>query len=123
MLDLHELAAGKVAALLARSACRDLFDTCVLLGSAELDRAKLRLGFVVYGGCNRKDWREVSPAGVTAQPRSVWTELAPMLRADLAPGRADPAMQATIGAHPMLRWKTRNVRERRGAAADPEDER
>jgi hypothetical protein len=42
VLDLHELAAGKLAALLARSAERDIFDAHRLLGAPDLDRAKLR---------------------------------------------------------------------------------
>ena len=55
LLDLHELAAGKLAALLARSAIRDVFDAHAILGAPGLDTARLRLGFVVYGGINRKD--------------------------------------------------------------------
>ena len=48
VLDIHELAAGKMAALLARSACRDLFDVREILSRKDLDVTKLRLGFVVY---------------------------------------------------------------------------
>jgi len=87
VLDLHELTAGKLAALLVRSASRDIFDGHALLGTPGLDVAKLRLGFVVYGGINRKDWRTASPADVTANPNEVQMELVPMLRADLAPTR------------------------------------
>ena len=87
VLDLHELTAGKMAALLARSACRDVFDAHALLATPGLDVAKLRLGFVVYGGINRKDWRRVSADDVTADVNEVRMELIPMLRSDLAPGR------------------------------------
>ena len=55
VLELHELVAGKLAALFSRSASRDLFDTRALLRDARLDWERLRLGFVVYGGINRKD--------------------------------------------------------------------
>ena len=55
LLDLHELAAGKLAALLARQASRDLFDAHLLLTRQALDAERLRLGFVVYGAMNRKD--------------------------------------------------------------------
>ncbi len=48
VLDLHELAAGKLAALFGRTACRDLFDVRELLRSATIDRERLRLAFVVY---------------------------------------------------------------------------
>jgi hypothetical protein len=91
VLDLHELAAGKLAALLARSAERDIFDAHRLLGAPDLDRAKLRLAFVVYGGINRKDWRSASVADVKGDVESAWSGLVPMLRKDLAPSRRDVA--------------------------------
>ena len=34
------------------------------LERSDLDHDKLRLGFVVYGACNRLDWRSVSPADI-----------------------------------------------------------
>lgn len=91
ILDLHELAAGKLAALLARSASRDVFDARALLAAPGLDPVRLRLGFVVYGGVNRRDWRTVSVADVQADPDEVRVSLLPMLRADLAPARDDVA--------------------------------
>ena len=45
LLDYHEIAAGKLAALLARHASRDLFDAHLLLAT-ELDPSLLRIGFV-----------------------------------------------------------------------------
>lgn len=89
VLDPHELAAGKLAALLARSANRDIFDAHRLLASPDLDHARLRLGFVVYGGMNRKDWRTVSPDDVKGDLADAPRDLVPMLRADLAPARRD----------------------------------
>lgn len=80
LLDLHELAAGKLAALVARSASRDVFDACELLRRDDLDRAKLRVGFVVYGGANRKDWRTVSIDDVKIDPGELTGQLVPMLR-------------------------------------------
>ena len=94
VLDLHELTAGKLAALLARSASRDVFDAHALLVTPGLDAARLRLGFVVYGGINRMDWRTVSTADVTADVNEVQTGLVPMLRADRAPARRDVAAWA-----------------------------
>lgn len=161
VLDLHELTAGKLAALLARSASRDVFDAHALLATPGLDAAKLRLGFVVYGGINRKDWRTVSIADVTVDANEAQMELVPMLRADRAPAKrgvaawaeklvtecrerlllvlplndqeleflrllndrgeivpeqltADPAIQATVRAHPGLQWKALNVRKHHG---------
>jgi len=60
VLDIHELAAGKLAALLSRKQSRDLFDSHRLLKSDLLERERLRLAFVVYGAMNRKDWRTVT---------------------------------------------------------------
>ncbi len=87
VLDIHELAAGKLAALFARAASRDVFDVHELLGATSVDRTKLRLGFVVYGGINRRDWRTVSLDDVKADPVDVERQLLPLLRANLAPSR------------------------------------
>lgn len=48
VLDIHELAAGKLSALLTRTAGRDLYDAHYLLMKTDLDDTKLRLAFVVY---------------------------------------------------------------------------
>ena len=60
VLDHHELAAGNLAALLARRQVRDLFDSHRILQMEDLDPQRLRIGFVVYGAMNSKDWRTVS---------------------------------------------------------------
>ena len=85
VLDVHELAAGKLAALFARSASRDLFDVRHLLRDVALDRARLRLAFVVYGGANRRDWRTISVEDVRADAADVERQLVPVLRGDVAP--------------------------------------
>ncbi len=87
VVEQHELAAGKLAALLARNASRDLFDTREILKSQRFDPIKLRLAFVVYGGISRKDWRTVSIEEVTAEPAMVKRQLLPILRSDVSPGR------------------------------------
>ncbi len=103
VLDIHELAAGKMAALLARSAGRDLFDVREILSRKDLDVTKLRLGFVVYGGINRKDWRGVSVDDIQADPREVDRMLLSLLRADLVPPKEETA-----------RWTHRLVDDCRG---------
>ncbi len=80
VLDVHELAAGKLAALLSRTASRDLFDASQLLRGGGLDAAKLRLGFVVYGGTSRKDWRTVSVDNVIVDAADADAMLLPLLR-------------------------------------------
>jgi hypothetical protein len=80
VLDLHELAAGKLAALLSRHASRDLYDANQLLTQAALEPARLRLAFVVYGAMNRKDWRTVTADDLGFAPAEVERELLPTLR-------------------------------------------
>lgn len=87
VLDIHELAAGKLAALLARTASRDLFDTSRLLHVGNLDTAKLKLAFLVYGGSNRKDWRTVSVDDVTVDATEADAMLLPLLRGRETPRR------------------------------------
>ncbi|MFH1690942.1 MAG: nucleotidyl transferase AbiEii/AbiGii toxin family protein [Candidatus Eisenbacteria bacterium] len=89
VLDGHELAAGKLAALLARGASRDLFDARQFLASDTFDRDMLRLAFVVYGGINRVDWRTVSTEAVTTTVDEVKRQLLPMLRQDIRPAASD----------------------------------
>ncbi len=88
ILDDHELAAGKLAALVARSASRDVFDARELLRRPNLDRAKLRLGFVVYGGINRHDWRAITLGRIRTTSDDVDAQLVPMLRFDVRPAKA-----------------------------------
>jgi len=83
LVDLHELAAGKLAALFSRHQARDLFDSHELLASGDLDNERLRIAFVVYGGMNRRDWREVSLGDVDFEENEVAQQLLPTLRAGL----------------------------------------
>jgi len=82
ILDIHELAAGKLAALLTRDSPRDLFDAHRLLTQTKLDPEHLRLAFTVYGGMRRKDWREVSVGDIQLSITDVRDRLLPMLRRD-----------------------------------------
>lgn len=87
VLDIHELAGGKLAALLSRRASRDLFDTCQLLRRSDLDPAKLRLAFVVYGAASRRDWRTVAVDDVKGEAAELQRRLLPTLR---GPGLPSP---------------------------------
>lgn len=91
VLDIHELAGGKLAALLDRCAARDLFDARNLLELPTLDRERLRTAFVAYGGSSRKDWRSISLGAVDVDPADVASQLVPVLRADVAPAQPDVA--------------------------------
>lgn len=82
VLDEHEVAAGKLTALLARHATRDLFDAHQLLNRGGPENAFLRLAFVVYGAMNRRDWRKVSPKDVDFDASELEESLLPMLPSD-----------------------------------------
>ena len=80
LLDLHELAAGKLAALLSRQQARDLFDCHHIFDAFEFQRERLRAAFVAYGGMNRKDWRTVSVDDVDFDSVELARQLGPTLR-------------------------------------------
>ncbi len=89
ILDLHELAAGKLAALFGRRASRDVFDAREILRRGGLDRLQLRLAFVVYGAMSRVDWRSIATTDIHVESEDLDRQLLPLLRADLAPARKD----------------------------------
>jgi len=89
VMDIHELAAGKLAALLARRQARDLFDSHGILhmGNLNLDHDRLRIAFVVYGAMNRKDWRTVSFDDVDFEAAELARQLIPTLRVKTSMGQ------------------------------------
>ena len=86
LVDVHKLAAGKLAALFARQRARDLFDCSLILSIDTLDLEKLRIAFVVYGAMNRKDWRTICLDDLGFDPVELSSQLMPALRVD---GRGD----------------------------------
>jgi predicted nucleotidyltransferase component of viral defense system len=80
VLDIHELAAGKLAALLSRKQARDLFDCSHLFRTGVLEPERLRLAFVLYGAMNRRDWRTVAIEEVSLEIKDFEKKLLPMLR-------------------------------------------
>ncbi|MFH1008196.1 MAG: nucleotidyl transferase AbiEii/AbiGii toxin family protein, partial [Candidatus Latescibacterota bacterium] len=81
LVDVHELAAGKLSALMSRRQARDLFDCSNLYRLGGLDRERLRLAFIVYGAMSRKDWRTVTPTDVDFDIADLEQRLIPTLRA------------------------------------------
>lgn len=79
VLDAHEIAAGKLAALFSRHQARDLFD-CHQIMSLDLDPAKVRAAFLAYGAMNRNDWRQVKLDDVDFDPKELARQLTPTLR-------------------------------------------
>jgi predicted nucleotidyltransferase component of viral defense system len=90
VLDIHEIAGGKLTALLARHATRDLFDAHRLLIQGGLERERLRLAFVAYGAMNRKDWRTVSVNDLKFDPGEIENQLLPLLRREFLPNIGQP---------------------------------
>lgn len=70
---------GEHAALLARGQARDLFDCHRILAIDNLERDRLRIAFVIYGGMNRKDWRSVSIEDVDFDAAELTRLLVPTL--------------------------------------------
>jgi hypothetical protein len=90
VMDIHELAAGKLAALLSRKQARDLFDAHQLLQLKELHNNRLRVAFVVYGAMNRKDWRSVSAGNLDFDADELEHHLVPLLRMETLRGQEEP---------------------------------
>lgn len=89
VVDIHELAAGKLAALFARHQARDLFDAHQLLCHGKLDIKRLRIAFIVYGALNRKDWRTISLEDITFQTAELKNMLIPVIHRIAAVGGDD----------------------------------
>jgi predicted nucleotidyltransferase component of viral defense system len=102
LLDIHELIAGKLVALLDRATARDLFDAAQLAQMDDLDSAKLRLAFVVYGAASRRDWRTVDLSRLSQSGRAR-NHLVPLLReADTRANDAADVEALAQKAHALL---------------------
>lgn len=95
VLDIHELVAGKLAALLARGQARDLFDCHRILSMEHLEQNQLRVAFVTYGGMNRKDWRTVSIEDVDFDTAELTRLLIPTLHVRETKERVSPSEYGT----------------------------
>jgi len=83
VINAHELAAGKLAALMARRQSRDLFDCHAILQMEDIDQAKLRTAFIVYGAMNRKDWRTISVQDINFDTAELSGQMIPTLRSNI----------------------------------------
>lgn len=92
VLDIHELAAGKLVALLARRQARDLFDSHQILMRGGLNHESLRLAFLIYGAMNRKDWRTVSLDDVAFEMGELQNHLIPLLRRNYMTNTREPGV-------------------------------
>lgn len=60
LLDLHEVVAEKLIALVSRNAVRDLYDARRILSIQGLDWRRVKTAFLALGACGRFDWRNAS---------------------------------------------------------------
>ena len=95
IVDVHELFAGKLVALLARDASRDLFDVHQILKLHKWEIDRLRLGFVLFGAMNRKDWRTVSVKDIGVDQEELERDLVPVLRSKTLEGVPDVGLWAS----------------------------
>ncbi len=76
VLDLHEIVAGKLVALIDRHAARDLFDARRILSIDGLDWDRIKAAVLAMGASGRRDWRTMSIDAIEGDPREFRQELA-----------------------------------------------
>ena len=75
VLDLHEVVAGKVVALIDRHAARDLFDARRILSIKGLDWRWIKAAVLAIGACSRLDWRTISAGAIEGDARELRQKL------------------------------------------------
>jgi hypothetical protein len=93
-LDIHELAAGKLNALIERDVSRDLFDSHRLLTEWEINPEKLRLAFTVYAAMRKSQWRDIVVDKINFSVSDIRNKLIPVLKRSEAPGQRFPIVKA-----------------------------
>ncbi len=81
LLNIHEITAGKLAALFSRNVARDLYDVYQLFCKKDLkfDQDELRLAFLVYGAMNKTNWLEISLDDIGFNHEELKNNLLPVL--------------------------------------------
>jgi hypothetical protein len=65
VLDIHEIVAGKMVALVTRHTARDLFDAHRIIAIPALDWAKIKVATLMIGASAKSfDWRTASPEAI-----------------------------------------------------------
>ena len=76
VLDLHEVVASKLVALVDRTAARDLFDARRILDIPDLDWTRIKAAVLAYGASGRRDWRVASIDDIGGDPKELRQKLA-----------------------------------------------
>lgn len=79
VLDIHELAAGKLSALFDRGASRDWFDAHYLLTQTPIDKNKLKLAFVTYLAMTRIEFSKLEPEQIDYDLTDLRNRLVPVM--------------------------------------------
>jgi predicted nucleotidyltransferase component of viral defense system len=83
VLNVHELSAGKLTALIDRKAGRDIFDAYHLLTELKLDDKKLRLALIIYSAISRTvDLRKLTAHDINVDLDDLRKKLVPLLKKD-----------------------------------------
>ena len=98
VLDLHEIVAGKLVALIVRHAARDLFDARRILSVDGLDWDRIKAAVLAMGAGGRRDWRTRSIDAIEGDPREFRQMLAICLPRDrfAARGEVDAWIEETV---------------------------
>lgn len=83
VLNVHELSAGKLTALIDRKTGRDIFDAYHILTNLKLDDKKLRLALIIYSAISRKiDLRKLIAQDINVNLDDLRKRLVPLLKKD-----------------------------------------
>ncbi len=103
VLDIHELAAGKLSALFDRSASRDWFDAHYLLTQMSLDRQKLKLAFVTYLAMTQIDLSHMVPEKIDFDLTDLRNRLIPVMH----------QLSVSRNSRELKEWATARINELR----------
>jgi predicted nucleotidyltransferase component of viral defense system len=76
VVDIHEVVAGKLVALIDRNAARDLFDARRILDLPDLDWRLIRAAVLAFGASRSTDWRRASVDDIGGDPKELREKLA-----------------------------------------------
>ncbi|MDE0239387.1 MAG: nucleotidyl transferase AbiEii/AbiGii toxin family protein [bacterium] len=98
VLDLNEIVAGKLVALIDRHAARDLFDARRILSIDGLDWHRIKAAVLAMGASGRRDWRTRSIDAIEGDPREFRQKLAICLPRDrfAARGEVDAWIEESV---------------------------
>lgn len=103
VLDIHELAAGKLSALFDRSASRDWFDAHYLLTQMFLDRQKLKLAFVTYLAMTQIELSYIVPNKIDFDLTDLRNRLIPVMH----------QLSVSRNSRELKEWATVRIKELR----------